>query len=69
MFIFNKIGEKGRTGSAWKQRGWRKKEGGRDQGGEMAKNSICTYEQMNQKTKKTKSTNINLFIYFPSIFT
>jgi hypothetical protein len=26
-FLFNKIGEEGRTGSDWKQEGWREREG------------------------------------------
>jgi hypothetical protein len=34
--LFNKIGEKGRTASAWKQGGWGGKRGLRGQGGEMA---------------------------------
>jgi hypothetical protein len=33
-FLFNKTGEEGRAGSAWKQGGWGKRE--RGQGGEMA---------------------------------
>jgi hypothetical protein len=39
-FLFNKIGEEGRTGSAWKRRGWgREGVGGRD-----GPNYVCIYE-------------------------
>jgi hypothetical protein len=34
--LFNKIGEKGRTGSSWKQEEWGGEGGGGGQGGEMA---------------------------------
>jgi hypothetical protein len=49
-FLFNKIREKGRTGSAWKQGGWGEKEGmGWGEGGEMAQ---TMYADMNKKKKK-----------------
>jgi hypothetical protein len=35
-FLFNKIGEEARTGSAWKQGGWRGGERFREKGGEVA---------------------------------
>jgi hypothetical protein len=42
--LFNKIGEEGRTGSAWKQEGW-----GRGKrwaaGEEVGPNNICTYKK------------------------
>jgi hypothetical protein len=44
-FLFNKIGEKDRTGSAWKRRGWRGWGGVRGQGGEMAQ---TMYAYMNK---------------------
>jgi hypothetical protein len=49
---FNKIGEKGRTCSAWKwgDRGERKEAG--SQVGEMTKQ--CTYEYMNKEKKGNK---------------
>jgi hypothetical protein len=34
-FLFNKIGEEGRTGSAWKREGWGERDG---------PNNVCTYE-------------------------
>jgi hypothetical protein len=34
--LFNKIGEEGRTGSAWKRGGWGREGGGRRQGREMS---------------------------------
>jgi hypothetical protein len=40
--LFNKIGEKGRTVSAWKQGG----------SGENGPNNICTYEYMNKEKNK-----------------
>jgi hypothetical protein len=45
-YVFNKIGEAGRTGSAWKQ-GWGR--GGEGHGGEMAQ---TTYAHMNKWTNK-----------------
>jgi hypothetical protein len=42
--LFNKIGEKGRTGSAWKRGGW----GAR---GRNDKNNVRTYEYMNKEKK------------------
>jgi hypothetical protein len=51
--LFNKIGEEGRTGSAWKRRDWRgeggSKGGGGGQGGEMAQ---TVYAHMNKLIKK-----------------
>jgi hypothetical protein len=42
-FLFNKIGEKGRTGSAWKREGGAETEGGKA-GGRNDPNNVCTYE-------------------------
>jgi hypothetical protein len=51
--VFNKIGEEGRTGSAWKKRGLEGEggcgEGGGGQRGEMAQRM---YAYMNKKVKK-----------------
>jgi hypothetical protein len=41
-FLFKKIGEEGRTGSAWKRRGWGRRT---EQGGEMAQ---TMYAHMNK---------------------
>jgi hypothetical protein len=41
--LFNKIGEKGRTGSAWKNGGAGEKEGV-VAGGRDGPNNVCTYE-------------------------
>jgi hypothetical protein len=38
--LFNKIGEKGRTGSTWKQGGWRQ---GHSGWGRTDPNNVCTY--------------------------
>jgi hypothetical protein len=50
--LFNKIGEEGRTGSAWKQGKWKGgrewKIGGRGAGGRMAQ---TMYAHMNKKKK------------------
>jgi hypothetical protein len=43
--LFNKIGEKGRTGSAWKQGWWGGKDGGGRQEGEMTQ---TMYAHMNK---------------------
>jgi hypothetical protein len=51
MFLFNKIGEKGRTGSAWKQGGWGGEERGQGQGEEMAQ---TMYVHMNKKKTDIK---------------
>jgi hypothetical protein len=42
-FLSNKIGEKGRTGSAWKRGGCGGQQGGREQGGEMAQTAYTHY--------------------------
>jgi hypothetical protein len=42
-FLFNKIGEEGRTGSAWKQEGGGEREGA-GVGGRNGANNVCTYE-------------------------
>jgi hypothetical protein len=44
-FLFNKIGEKSRTGSAWKGRKWRGERAGGDQGEEKAQ---TMYAHMNK---------------------
>jgi hypothetical protein len=44
-FLFNKIGEKGRTGPAWKQEGLREEGGSGGQGGGMAQ---TMYTHMNK---------------------
>jgi hypothetical protein len=44
-FVFNKIGEEGRTGSAWKRGVWGGEEGGRGQLGEMTQ---TMYAHMNK---------------------
>jgi hypothetical protein len=44
--LFNKIGEKGRTGSGWKQ-GSGGKGGGA--GGRNSTNNVCAYEEMNKE--------------------
>jgi hypothetical protein len=50
--LFNKIGKKGRIGSAWKQEGWEGREG-LGSGGRNGPNNVCTYEYMNkEKIKK-----------------
>jgi hypothetical protein len=54
MSSFQQIGEKGRTGSAWKRGGW-----GWGQGGRNDPNNVCTYEYMN-KEKKENEWNPNL---------
>jgi hypothetical protein len=41
--LFNKIGEEGRTGSAWKQGGLGEKEG-MGAGARDGPNKVCTYE-------------------------
>jgi hypothetical protein len=41
--LFNKIGEEGRTGSAWKLEGW-EGEGGAGAAGRNSTNNVCTYE-------------------------
>jgi hypothetical protein len=49
--LINKIGEKGRTGSAWKRGG----SGGRGRGQERGENgtkNVCTYEYMNKEKKE-----------------
>jgi hypothetical protein len=46
--LFNKIGEKGRTGSAWKGGGWGKREGKGGEGGEMTQ---TIYAHMNKLIK------------------
>jgi hypothetical protein len=44
MFLFNKIGEEeGRTGSAWKQKGWSGK--GRGAGERSGPNDVYTYDK------------------------
>jgi hypothetical protein len=43
--LFNKIGEEGRTGSAWKRGGKRE---GVEAGGRNDPNNVCTYEKMNK---------------------
>jgi hypothetical protein len=50
--LFNKIGEKGRTGSAWKRGGWKGEEGGREGGVRNDPNNVCTYEYMNKEKKR-----------------
>jgi hypothetical protein len=53
--LFNKIGEKGRTGSAWKQGWWGERE--RVGGGERNDpNNVCTYEYMNKQKKTLEKT-------------
>jgi hypothetical protein len=45
--LFNKIGEEGRTGSAWKRGRWEGKGGRRGRsrdGGRNDLNNVCTYE-------------------------
>jgi hypothetical protein len=49
--LFNKIREKGRTGSAWKQGGVGRGKGW-GAGERNAPNSVCTYEYMIRKKKK-----------------
>jgi hypothetical protein len=44
------IGEKGKTGSTWKQGGEGEREEGRDRG-RNDPNNICTYEDMNKEKK------------------
>jgi hypothetical protein len=46
--LFNKIGEKGRIGSAWKHGWW---------GGRNGPNNICTYEEMNNNFKKVLTSS------------
>jgi hypothetical protein len=54
----NEIGEKGRTGSAWKRGGGRERESmaGRKWGWGTVRrndpNDVCTYEYMNKEEKK-----------------
>jgi hypothetical protein len=43
-FLFNKIREEGRIGSAWKQGGWSGEGGGEGAGGRDGPNNVCTYE-------------------------
>jgi hypothetical protein len=43
-FLFNKIGEEGRTGSAWKRGGWRGMGGRQGPWGRDGPNNIYTYE-------------------------
>jgi hypothetical protein len=56
-FLFNKIGEDGRTGSAWK-RGWWAGEGGGKGGdggrGRNGPNNVCTYELKKYNTLRTR---------------
>jgi hypothetical protein len=40
--LFNKIGEKGRTGSVWER-------GRGEEGGRNDPNNVCTYEYMNKE--------------------
>jgi hypothetical protein len=49
--LFNKIGGKGRTYSAWKQGGWMER--GREQGarGRNGPNNVSTYEYMNKEKR------------------
>jgi hypothetical protein len=43
--FFNKIGEEGRTGSAWKQGGKGERKGkGKGAGGRNDPNNVCTFE-------------------------
>jgi hypothetical protein len=51
MSIFNKIGEKGRTGSAWKRRAEGEREGMAEVG-RNGPNHVCTYEYMNKEKQK-----------------
>jgi hypothetical protein len=46
--LFNKIGEKGRTGSAWEQGGCGEREGARGRG-RNDPNNVCAYEYMNKE--------------------
>jgi hypothetical protein len=43
-FLFNKIGEEGRTGSAGKQRAQGRRGRGTGAGGTDGPNNVCTYE-------------------------
>jgi hypothetical protein len=63
--LFNKIGDKGRTGSVWKQRGGGK---GRVWGAEGRNdpNNVCTYEYMNKEKKDIFAKSI--LAKFPSYF-
>jgi hypothetical protein len=49
--LFNKIGEKGKTGSAWKQGGVEGRGRWLRAGGRNDPNNICTYEYMNKEKK------------------
>jgi hypothetical protein len=42
--LFNKIEEEVRTGSAWKQVGWREREGAGRGMGRNSQHNVCTYE-------------------------
>jgi hypothetical protein len=42
--LFNKIGEKGRTGSSWKRGEWEEEGGDRVAGERNGPNNVCTYE-------------------------
>jgi hypothetical protein len=42
--FFDNIGKKGKTGSAWKQWGWRMREGAGDAVGRNGPNNVCTDE-------------------------
>jgi hypothetical protein len=53
--LFNKIGEKGRTGSAWKRGGGGKRVGAGGEGRNCT-NNICTYEYMNKEKKQVFDT-------------
>jgi hypothetical protein len=44
--LFNKIGKKGKTVSAWKRGGWGEREG-QEGRGRNDPNNVCTYEYMN----------------------
>jgi hypothetical protein len=65
--FFNKIGEEGRTGSAWKQGGGERKRrwGGR---GRNCPNNVCTYEKMNNNLKRKLGIYILKKDFYASIF-
>jgi hypothetical protein len=51
--LFNKIGEEGRTDSAWNREGWGKRSGW-GAGGRNDPNNVYTYEYMNKEKKTEK---------------
>jgi hypothetical protein len=55
--LFNKIGEKDRTGSAWKQGGGEEKEKVEDRR-RNDPNDVCTYEYMNKDKKVSSLTKL-----------